>query len=137
MNRRFVPLLALVLSAAAATALAQSGGASSTGSIQGRVRDNTGAVLPGVTVSITGPSMIGVQTAVTSTDGVYRFPGVPAGTYRVTYEMNGFSTLVRENIRIGIGFTALPVPNLSSRHTECAALREGRTCRSAHAESAR
>jgi hypothetical protein len=106
MKRRFVPLATLFLAAAAATAMAQSGGASATGSIQGRVHDNSGAAMPGVTVTVSGPSMIGAQTAVTSSEGVYRFPGVPAGVYRVAYEMPGFSTLVREGIRVGIGFTA-------------------------------
>jgi hypothetical protein len=105
MSRRIVPLLALVFAAGAATALAQ-GGASATGSIQGHVHDTSGAPVPGVTVTATGSSMIGAQTVVTNSDGVYRFPGLPAGTYRVSFEMSGFGTRVRENIRVGIGFTA-------------------------------
>jgi hypothetical protein len=90
----------------AAPAFAQGGGASSTGSIQGRVSDAQGAVLPGVTVTATSPSMLGPQTAVTSETGNYRFPAVPPGTYTVTYELPGFNTLKREGVQITLGFTA-------------------------------
>ena len=51
------------------SAFAQGGGASSTGTIQGRVTDAQGAVLPGVTVTATSPSALGAQTAVTSETG--------------------------------------------------------------------
>ena len=55
--------------AVAGNAWAQGGGASSTGTIQGRVVDAQGAVLPGVTVTATIPSALGAQTAVTSETG--------------------------------------------------------------------
>ena len=61
------------------TSAAQGGGASITGTIQGRVTDASGAVLPGVTVTATSPSMIGAQTQVTNENGSYRFPGGAAG----------------------------------------------------------
>jgi hypothetical protein len=95
-------VLALVLAfGAPPPALAQT-----TGSINGTVVDNTGAVLPGVTVSATSPVLMGVQTAVTNEAGIYRFPSVPPGTYRVQYELSGFSNVVREGIVVNIGFTA-------------------------------
>src|SRR5215471_1146486 len=97
-------VLALLL--ASATAFAQGGGASTTGSINGKVEDSSSAVLPGVTVSVASPSMMGVQTAVTDTGGNYRFPALPPGTYTVTFELPGFNTLKRENIQISMGFTA-------------------------------
>lgn len=50
------------------------------GSINGTVTDNTGAVLPGVTISATSPALMGTQTAVTNADGLYRFPTLPPGT---------------------------------------------------------
>ena len=90
----------------AAPAFAQGGGASSTGTIQGRVTDAQGAVLPGVTVTATSPSLLGQQTTVTSETGNYRFPAVPPGTYTVTYELPGFNTVKREGIQITLGFTA-------------------------------
>ena len=47
-----------------------------TGAINGRVSDESGAVLPGVTVSVTGAAQMGVRTGLTDEQGVYRVPGV-------------------------------------------------------------
>ena len=107
MKRWSIAVLTLMLALAAAMpAWAQGGGASSTGTIQGRVTDAQGAVLPGVTVTATSPSLLGQQTTVSSEAGNYRFPAVPPGTYTVTYELAGFNTLRREGISITLGFTA-------------------------------
>jgi len=100
-------LLALAVSVVfAANAFAQGGGASSTGTIQGRVADAQGAVLPGVTVTATSPALITPQTTVTSETGNYRFPAVPPGTYELSYELAGFNSLKRSGISITLGFTA-------------------------------
>ncbi len=99
-------LTLLVAVSCATSAFAQGGGASSTGTIQGRVSDTQGAVLPGVTVTATSPALIGQQTTVTSETGNYRFPAVPPGTYTLTFELPGFNTLNREGIQIALGFTA-------------------------------
>ena len=88
------------------SAFAQGGGASSTGTIQGRVADAQGAMLPGVTVTATSPALIQPQTTVTSETGNYRFPAVPPGTYEISFELAGFSTLKRSGISITLGFTA-------------------------------
>ena len=95
-----------IVTAIPASAFAQGGGASSTGTIQGRVTDTSGAVLPGVTVTSTSPSMIGVQTQITNENGSYRFPAVPPGVYAVVFELAGFSGVKREGISISLGFTA-------------------------------
>src|SRR5919109_2407445 len=87
------------------TVAAQTVGAT-TGAINGRVVDASDAVLPGVTVTISAPQMQGTQTTVTNEEGNYRFPGIPPGTYRVQYELPGFATVVREGIRVTLGFTA-------------------------------
>src|SRR5207247_4214017 len=87
-------------------AFAQGGGASTTGSINGKVADTSGGVLPGVTVTASSPSLMGVQTSVTDSGGNYRFPALPPGTYTVTFELPGFNTPKRENIVIAMGFTA-------------------------------
>src|SRR5205814_4180701 len=42
----------------------------------------------------------------TADDGSYRFPAVPPGEYKIQYELTGFSTVAREGIRVGLGFTA-------------------------------
>jgi hypothetical protein len=91
---------------AATTAFAQGGGASSTGSISGEVKDTQGGVLPGVTVTATSPAQIGALTAVTNEAGIYRFPAVPPGEYKVNFELAGFQTTVREGIRVTLGFNA-------------------------------
>jgi hypothetical protein len=103
MRVRLIALLsAVVLILSAAPVLAQV----ETGEISGRVTDNTGAVLPGVTVTLTGPALIQPQTAVTSDTGTYQFPRIPIGAYSVRFELPGFKTVVREGIQITIGFTA-------------------------------
>jgi hypothetical protein len=96
-----VGLLLLALSSASAQTVS-----STTGAINGKVTDNTNAVLPGVTITISSPSMMGTRTAVTNQDGQYRFPAVPPGDYALTYELSGFGTVKREAIRVGLGFTA-------------------------------
>lgn len=88
------------------TSAAQGGAASSTGTIQGRIVDNSGAVLPGVTVTASSPSMIGTQTQVSNENGSYRFPAVPPGIYSVTFELAGFNSVKRDGIAISLGFTA-------------------------------
>jgi hypothetical protein len=80
--------------------------AQTTGSINGTVADNTGGMLPGVTVTAASPALMGVQTAVTNETGSYRFPAVPPGTYVLTYELPGFNTVKRDGIVVNLGFAA-------------------------------
>ena len=91
---------ALVLGAASAMAQTQ------TGEIVGRVSDNTGAVLPGVTVTITSPALLQPQVAITSNTGSYQFTRIPIGSYNVRFELPGFKTFVREGVQITVGFNA-------------------------------
>ena len=78
-----------------------------TGSVTGTVTDNTGGVLPGATVSLTGQSLIGgTQVQSTGVSGAYRFGRLPPGGYEVTFELQGFKTIVRRDIRISAAFTA-------------------------------
>jgi hypothetical protein len=97
--------LAVVLALPAA-AFAQGGGASSTGSISGQIVDESGGALPGVTVTATSPAQIGVLTVTTNEEGMYRFPSVPPGEYKVEFTLAGFNKLVREGIRVTVGFNA-------------------------------
>src|SRR5262249_7298265 len=99
-----VAALALLafLAAAAAPAFAQS----QTGEIFGKVTDSTGAVLPGVTVTVTGPVLLQPLTAVTSETGTYQFPRLEIGTYTVKFDLAGFKTVVREDVRVTVGFSA-------------------------------
>ncbi|HEX2442726.1 MAG TPA: carboxypeptidase regulatory-like domain-containing protein, partial [Vicinamibacterales bacterium] len=102
MKGRITALLTVVALMFAATGWAQQ----QTGEIFGRVSDTSGAVLPGVTVTLTGPALLQPQTAITSENGAYQFPRIPIGTYTVKFDMPGFKSLVREGVRVEIGFTA-------------------------------
>src|SRR5215831_8260227 len=77
-----------------------------TGTITGRATDASGALIPGVEVSITSPAMIGgARTAATDELGVYRFTLLPAGTYRVSFALPGFRTLNIEEVVVDPGAT--------------------------------
>ncbi len=57
---------------------------------------NEGVGLPGVLVTISSPSLQGVRTRVTTTNGDYTFVGLPAGSYTVKFELSGFQPVVRK-----------------------------------------
>jgi outer membrane receptor protein involved in Fe transport len=76
-----------------------------TGQIVGTVSDASGAILPGVTVSLKGPAIVGAQTATTNEKGFYRFPALPPGSYSVSFALTGFATLNREAVRAQVGGT--------------------------------
>src|SRR5215471_16233677 len=76
--------------------------AQSTGSIAGIVRDQTGAVLPGVTVTVTNISTQESRQSVTDEAGRYSAPLLPAGGYTVRFELPGFRTVRREGIVLNV-----------------------------------
>ena len=103
---RLVLGLALVLSVASGVPAAWAQGVSSS-TIHGTVADESGATLPGVTVALTSPQLQAqARATVTEADGTYRFAELPAGTYRLAFELSGFRSFVRDELRITIGFTA-------------------------------
>ena len=77
-----------------------------TGTITGRATDTSGAALPGVTVSVTSPNLIGgARTAVTDGQGIYRMTLLPGGIYTVKFELTGFGTLNVEQVDLNAGST--------------------------------
>jgi hypothetical protein len=74
-----------------------------TGDLLGVVRDSSGAVLPGVTVSVTGPNIPRAQTTITAENGSYRVGNLPPGTYTLTLELSGFRTAVLQGLRVNVG----------------------------------
>src|SRR5947208_3229531 len=77
------------------------------GAIAGEVRDTTGAVLPGVVVEATSPSLIEkARSVVTDGQGRYQIVELRPGTYTVTFTLPGFSTVKREGLELSTGFTA-------------------------------
>ena len=98
---------AMVLALAAILAVSTLAGAQQqTGEIFGKVTDTSGAVLPGVGVTLTAPHLLQPLTAVTSETGTYQFPRLPIGTYEVKFELTGFKTVVNQEIYVTVGFSA-------------------------------
>jgi hypothetical protein len=86
------------------TAFAQS---VASGTIHGVVKDQSGGVLPGVTATLSSPALQVKQLVqVTDAEGAYRFIDLPAGTYSLKFELPGFSTLIRQDLRLTVGFVA-------------------------------
>ena len=77
-----------------------------TGAINGVVTDSSKAVVPEVTVTLSGPSLMTSRTALTDDAGAYRFSAVPLGDHTLTFQLSRFGTIVREGIHVGLGFTA-------------------------------
>ena len=75
--------------------------------IIGQVTDESGAVLPGVTVTASSPALqVGEMVAVTDGRGEYRLTPLPIGTYTVVFAISGFQTVRREDLRLSVGFVA-------------------------------
>ena len=94
-------LVLVAVLAAASPAMAQD----FRGRINGTVTDNTGAVLPGVTVTASSPALIQPQVQVAAADGSFRFLALPPGVYELAFELSGFQNVKREGIRVVIGQT--------------------------------
>src|SRR4030095_13684533 len=98
---RVVATVGLVV-ASAGGAVAQT----SNGGIRGTVRDGTGAVLAGVAVEATSPSLIGgASVEVTNPQGQYIFDRLPVGIYKFNFSLQGFKTVAHEGVRVEVGRT--------------------------------
>lgn len=87
----FAALLALP-----ASALAQGGDSS----IRGTVTDDSGAVLPGVTVTASSPALIQAETVVTDSQGTFRLLNLPVGEFTIEASLSGFATSRQEGILV-------------------------------------
>src|SRR5206468_12313833 len=80
------------------------------GTLTGTVRDESGGVLPGVTVDASSPALIEkVRTALTDSAGQYRITGLNPGRYSLTFRLSGFNIVKREGIELS-GTAALTIP---------------------------
>src|SRR5262245_59334756 len=98
----FLVFVCLFLSAAAAMAQVP------TGTISGRVVSSDQAPLPGVTVTVTSPSLQGDRTVVTSDNGDFVVPLLPPGDYTIVFELSGFQSLKRQ---VGVAGTQVVTVN--------------------------
>jgi outer membrane receptor protein involved in Fe transport len=94
-----------LIAAAAALASSPAFAQRITGTLVGTVKDDTGAVLPGVTVAISGEKIVGSQTTVTNSEGFYRFIALPPGGYELSFSLSGFATLKRAGVKVSVGGT--------------------------------
>jgi carboxypeptidase family protein/TonB-dependent receptor-like protein len=92
-------LAALSISSPALAQLAQ-------GELRGTVVDESGGVLPGVAVTAIHVETGTSRSTTTAANGGYLMPAMPLGTYKMTAELAGFSTMVREGFRLSVGETA-------------------------------
>jgi hypothetical protein len=100
-SRRVLLCALCVLATASAYAQVQ------TGSIVGTASDSSNAVLPGVSVSLSGERLIGgVQTQFTDAAGAYRFDRLPPGTYALKFELQGFRSVEMSDVRVSAAFVA-------------------------------
>ena len=77
-----------------------------TGRIDGTVRDETSATLPGVSLTLSSPAMQGTRTAVTNEEGLYRFDDLNVGIYSLRAELDGFQVVLREGLQVSASFAA-------------------------------
>src|SRR5688572_6721853 len=80
---------------------------STTGSIQGTVKDNQDALVPGATVTARNIDTGLTRTLMTEANGVYRFLNMPGGRYELTVELSGFSKHVRSGITLSLNQDAV------------------------------
>jgi len=102
---RFLIVLTLVILPAAAFAQR-----ATTGIVAGKVVDSSGAVLPGVTVTLTSPEALGQFSAVTDGNGFFRVTNLPPATYDIKAELSGFQSVIRQetvrlNAVVDVSFT--------------------------------
>jgi len=88
-------LLALVIAGSSLLVAQQT-----TAKIIGTVQLGDGALLPGVKVEASSPSLVGKASTVSDENGAYRLLGLTPGTYRLVFSLEGFQTVVRENLAI-------------------------------------
>jgi hypothetical protein len=81
--------------------------AQATGAISGTARDQSGGVLPGVTITVTQQETGVVRTTVSNDTGSYALPNLPLGPWRVEAELPGFNTFTQTGVILQVGTNAV------------------------------
>jgi hypothetical protein len=97
MNNRTRLLAGLILLAGLAALLYSQ---AAVGKIFGNVKDQDGENLPGVTVTATNIVTNGVSTTVSAKKGIFRFLALDPGPYQVSFDLEGYQSLVQAGIHI-------------------------------------
>jgi outer membrane receptor protein involved in Fe transport len=108
MTRKLFSVLAVLFATVGLVALptpARAQSQAAGGAIEGTVTDQSGAVLPGVTITVRNTATGVTRTTTTEAAGLYRAPLLPVGPYEVTAALAGFSTTKRSNLTLSIGQT--------------------------------
>ena len=101
MRKSLLPVSLFLLSLVPATAFAQAASANLTGT----VKDTSGGVLPGVSITARNTATNDVRSTVSENDGLYRLTNMPRGTYEVKAELQGFKTLTQAGVLLTVGDT--------------------------------
>src|SRR5476649_1682423 len=99
--RRYFGAVAALLLFGVATVFAQQ----TTGTVTGRVLDQQGAAVPGATVTAKSATTGFTRTEVSDSEGVYRLSALPVGTYDVTAELQGFTTVSKKGVEVNVAQT--------------------------------
>src|SRR6266571_6925701 len=97
MRNRCLWSLLCILVLSVSPALAQTDG-----SISGVIRDASGAVIPGATVTVTNPATNQVRSAISNEAGVYNFPVLQPGRYNIKVELPGFRTITQNDLELQV-----------------------------------
>lgn len=96
--RKYVWLVAILF-------IATLGFAQTTGTLKGKVVDDKGQPLPGVTLEVSSPALQGTRVAQSDVNGVFRFPVLPPGSYTLKATMEGFAELEQRDVKVGLDRT--------------------------------
>ena len=99
--------------------------------ISGVIHDPSGAVIPGVTVTVTNPATNFVRSAISNEAGVYNFPVLQPGVYNIKVELPGFRTIEQNDVELQVQQSAridftLQVGDVSAQ--KCSALHDTHAC---------
>lgn len=83
----------------------QASGQSADATLTGTVKDTTGAVVPGATITVRNQDTNEMRTSVSSADGLYRVTNLPRGHYEVKAELQGFKTVAQSDVLLTVGDT--------------------------------
>src|SRR5262252_4059709 len=105
--RRIRPAIGAAILCASTALLAPAvahGQSAQSASLVGKVTDESGAAMPGVTITVKSPALqVPQMTTVSGVDGDYHLLELPPGTYSVTFELSGFQTSVRSEVHLSVG----------------------------------